>query len=96
MLTHNGHEYRPSGVPGIVIFGRSSRRDLTLCVEVKDRFVLITRRDVNEFPTVRAAKGAAQRIAGILPWDSPDLYDVAQADRATNELLVRTALAEGK
>jgi hypothetical protein len=93
---HNGHEYRESGVPGLVIFGQSSYRNFALYVRLPyDRFVLVTHRDVNEWPTVRQAREAAQRIAELLPWDNTDeIYLVAQEDRAANELLVRTALSE--
>jgi hypothetical protein len=96
---HNGHEYRESGVPGIVIFGTSALRNFALYVKITterggERFVLVTQRDVNEWRTVREARAAAQRLAGLLPWDSADLYKVAQSERAANELLVRTALSE--
>jgi hypothetical protein len=92
---HNGHEYRESGVPGLRIFGTSNFRNFALYVERKPgEFVLVTHRDVNEWATVREAKAAARRIADLLPWDSADLYDVAQSERAANELLVRTALSE--
>lgn len=92
--TRNGHQYRESGVPGLVIFGESRFRNFSLYAEsAPGRLVLVTTRDVNQWPTVRQARQAAQRIADLLPWTSPDLGAAAQADRAANELLVRTALS---
>lgn len=92
---HNGHEYRESGVPGLRIFGTSGMRNFALHAERKPgAWVLVTHRDVNEWPTVRQAKAAAQRIAGLLPWDSADLYAIAQSERTASELLVRSALSQ--
>lgn len=90
----NGHEYRQSGVPGIAIFGRSSMRDFSLYAEVGDTVLPVVWGAVNEFPTVRDAKAAAQRIADLLPWGSPDVQRVVQADLDANRRKLVAALTK--
>lgn len=92
--TRNGHEYRPSGVPGIVIFGKSSFRNFTLYAEVGDRVLPLLWGDANQFPTVREAKAAAARVADVLPWGSADLAATVQADLDANRRKLVAALTQ--
>lgn len=90
----NGHEYRQSGVPGLVIFGRSSFRNFRLYAEVEGGNVLPVISGPFEWPTVREAKAAAGRIADLLPWGTPDVQRVAQADLDANRRKLAAALAQ--
>jgi hypothetical protein len=91
--TRNGHEYRQSGVPGLVIFGKSSFRNFTLYAEVEDGQVLPVLTGP-QWPTVREAKAAAARIADLLPWGSADLVATVQADLDANRRKLVDALTQ--
>jgi hypothetical protein len=89
----NGHEYRQSGVPGLVIFGKSSFRNFRLYAEVGDT-VLPVISGPFEWPTVREAKAAAGRIADLLPWGTPDVQRIAQDDLDNNRRKIVAALTQ--
>lgn len=93
--TRNGHEYRQSGIRGLVIFGESRFRNFRLYAEVGEAVLpLLPTVSGVEFPTVREAKAAAARIADLLPWGTPDVQRVAQADLDNNRRALVAALTQ--